>query len=192
MSAVTNDGFSPLDDRFPRILDAARAGGEWAWRELYLAIAPDLLRYFRARGVAEPEDVVGATFLRVVRNADTFAGDGGAFRAWVFTIGRNVSIDAARQRARRPEDLRDDLRDLGPTGDVEQDALQRLTRAHIEELLDGLTDDQRDVLLLRFLSDLSFAEIAQVIGKGEGAVRMIQSRGLAALRTKISEVGVTS
>jgi len=192
MHAMMEGGSSPLEESFPKILRAARAGGEWAWRELYLAIAPELLRYLRARGVADPDDVVGETFLRAISNAASFEGDGPAFRAWIFTIGRHISIDAARQRARRPEELHADLRDIGPSGNVEAEALAVLTRSHVVGLLDSLTDDQRDVLLLRFLSDLTFADIAAVIGKREGTVRMIQNRALTALREKISDVGVTS
>src|SRR5215212_1805157 len=188
---AADNGFSPLDEPFPRILAAARAGGDWAWRELYMAIAPHLHRYLRARGIADPDDVLGETFLRVVRHAASFEGDGPAFRAWVFTIGRNVAIDAARRRSRRPEDVLGDLRGLGPSGDAEADALRSLAETQMRELLDELSDDQRDVLLLRFLSDLTFGEIASVIGKREGTVRMIQNRALAALRGKISEVGVT-
>lgn len=186
-----DDGYLPLGEPFARILAAARAGGEWAWSELYYSVAPDLRRYLRARGVADADDVVGETFLRVVRHIDAFAGEGGDFRAWVFTIGRNVAIDAARRRTRRPEDLRDDLRDVSPTGDAEADALQNLLRHDVEALLDQLTEDQRDVLLLRFLSDMSFTEIAQVVDKREGTVRMIHKRGLAALREKISQEPVT-
>jgi RNA polymerase sigma factor (sigma-70 family) len=150
------------------------------------------LRYLRARGIADPEDVVGETFLRGVRSANAFDGDGSAFRAWVFTIGRNVAVDAARYRARRPEEHRENLADLGPAGDVETDALAGLLQTDVRHVLEGLSDDQRDVLVLRFLSDLSFAEIAEIMGKREGTVRMIQNRGLATLRSKLSEGRVTS
>jgi RNA polymerase sigma-70 factor (ECF subfamily) len=192
MHSVMDDGYSPLGEQFARVLSAARAGGEWAWSELYRAVAPDLLRYLRARAVPDADDVVGETFLRVVRGISSFAGDGGAFRAWIFTIGRNLAIDASRRRARRPEDLRDDLGgSLGPVGDAEAEALRELTREHVARVLGELTEDQRDVLLLRFLSDLSFAEIATIMDKREGAVRMIQNRGLQALRGRISDGRVT-
>jgi len=190
--AAFDDGYDPLGEPFLRILNAARAGGDWAWTELYQAVAPQLLRYLRARGVTDPEDVVGETFLRVARAADGFQGDGGEFRAWIFTIGRNVAIDAARHRARRPEESREDLTAIGPSGDVETDALTALLRADIERLLSSLTEDQRDVLLLRFLADLSFTEIAEIVGKREGAIRMIQSRALATLRSNLSEGRVTT
>jgi RNA polymerase sigma-70 factor (ECF subfamily) len=182
-----------LREQFPRILAAACAGGEWAWRELYEAIAPQLTRYLRARGVPEPDDVVGETFVKVVRYIDGFEGDEAAFRTWVFTIGRNLVVDDLRKRARRPVDVvsDDQLATAAPHGDTEDDAMQDLASAHIEEILRHLSVDQRDVLLLRILAGLTIAEIAQVVGKKEGAVKMLQARGLAAIRTKISLGSVT-
>ncbi len=183
----------PLREQFPRILAAACAGGEWAWRELYEAIAPQLTRYLRARGVPEPDDVVGETFVRVVRYIDGFDGDEAAFRTWVFTIGRNLVVDDLRRRARRPVDAltHEQLVAAAPTGDAEDDAMRDLAAAHVEEILEHLSVDQRDVLLLRILGGLTIPEIAQVVGKKEGAVKMLQARGLAAIRTKISLGSVT-
>jgi RNA polymerase sigma-70 factor (ECF subfamily) len=183
----------PSSEQFPRILAAACAGGEWAWRELYDAIAPHLTRYLRARGVPEPDDIVGETFVKVVRYIDGFEGDEAAFRTWVFTIGRNLVVDDLRRRARRPVDVvtDDQLAAAGPRGDAEDDAMHDLAAAHVEEILEHLSIDQRDVLLLRILGGLTIAEIAQVVGKKEGAVKMLQARGLAAIRTQISLGSVT-
>lgn len=182
-----------LREQFPRILTAACAGGEWAWRELYDAIAPQLTRYLRARGVPEPDDVVGETFVKVVRYIDGFEGDEAAFRTWVFTIGRNLVVDDLRKRTRRPVDVVTDdrLAASGPRGDTEDDAMHDLGVAHVEEILEHLSVDQRDVLLLRILGGLTIPEIAQVVGKNEGAVKMLQARGLAAIRAKISLGTVT-
>src|SRR6476646_9350210 len=182
-----------LRDQFPRILAAACAGGEWAWRELYGAVAPQLTRYLRARGVPEPDDGVGETFVKVVRYIEGFEGDEAAFRTWVFTIGRNLVVDDLRRRARRPVDAvtDDQLAAAGPRGDAEDDAMRDMTVAHVEEILEHLSVDQRDVLLLRILGGLTIPEIAQVVGKKEGAVKMLQARGLAAIRAKISLGSVT-
>ena len=182
-----------LREQFPRILAAACAGGEWAWRELYDAIAPQLTRYLRARGAPEPDDVVGETFVKVVRYIDGFEGDEAAFRTWVFTIGRNLVVDDLRRRARRPVDIVTDeqLATAAPEGDTEDDAMRDLAVAHVEEILEHLSVDQRDVLLLRILGGLTIHEIAQVVGKKEGAVKMLQARGLAAIRAKISLGSVT-
>ncbi len=188
----------PLPDRslhahFPRILAAACAGGEWAWRELYGAVAPQLTRYLRARGVPEPDDVVGETFVKVVRYIDGFEGDEAAFRTWVFTIGRNLVVDDVRKRRRRPVDVAGDeqLLRAAPRGDAEDDAMRDLATAHVEEVLAHLSVDQRDVLLLRILGGLTIGEIAQVVGKKEGAVKMLQARGLAAIRKHIAAGAVT-
>jgi RNA polymerase sigma-70 factor, ECF subfamily len=182
-----------LREQFPRILAAACAGGEWAWRELYDAIAPQLTRYLRARGAPEPDDVVGETFVKVVRYIDGFEGDEATFRTWVFTIGRNLVVDDLRRRARRPVDAVTDeqLATAAPRGDAEDDAMRDLAVVHVEEILEHLSVDQRDVLLLRILGGLTIPEIAQVVGKKEGAVKMLQARGLAAIRAKISLGSVT-
>ncbi len=182
-----------LREQLPRILAAACAGGEWAWRELYGAVAPQLTRYLRARGVPEPDDVVGETFVKVVRYIDGFEGDEAAFRTWVFTIGRNLVVDDLRKRSRRPVDVSPDeqLLKAAPRGDAEDDAMQDLATAHVEDVLAHLNVDQRDVLLLRILGDLTISEIAMVVGKKEGAVKMLQARGLAAIRRQISAGAVT-
>jgi RNA polymerase sigma factor (sigma-70 family) len=188
----------PLPDRslrasFPRVLAAACAGGGWAWRELYEAVAPQLTRYLRARGVPDPDDVVGETFVKVVRYIEGFEGDEVAFRAWVFTIGRNLVVDDLRKRSRRPVDIATDeqLLRAAPSGDAEDDAMRGLATAHVEDVLAHLSVDQRDVLLLRILGGFSIGEIALVVGKKEGAVKMLQARGLAAIRRQISAGAVT-
>ena len=184
---------SHLREQFPRVLGAACAGGEWAWVELYEAVAPQLTRYLRARGVPEPDDVVGETFVKVVRYIEGFEGDETAFRTWVFTIGRNLVVDDLRRRTRRPVDLatEDQLIRGAATGDAEADAMDDLATGHVEEILEHLSVDQRDVLLLRILGGLTIGEIALVVGKKEGAVKMLQARGLAAIRKQISAGAVT-
>jgi RNA polymerase sigma factor (sigma-70 family) len=182
-----------LREHFAQILAAAQAGGEWAWRELYGTTAPQLTRYLRARGVPDADDVVGETFIRVVRNIDRFEGDEAGFRTWIFTIGRNLVVDDVRRRARHPSEAApaEVLAIAGPTGDTEDDAMRILENARVTAVLQGLSADQCDVLLLRILGGFTIAEIAEVIGKREGAVKMLQARGLAALRKSISAGAVT-
>src|SRR5439155_1320271 len=79
-----------------------RVGAGGAWRELYRETAPAVDRYLRARGVRDADDVVGDTFVNVVRSIDGFAGDETAFRAWVFAIARNRATDELRRVIRHP------------------------------------------------------------------------------------------
>jgi RNA polymerase sigma factor (sigma-70 family) len=171
------------EESFDRILAAARAGGEWAWRSLYEEMAPAVLGFLRARGATDPEDVAGETFVQVVRDLHRFDGDWRGFRAWVFAIARHRMLDESRRRQRRPDDpVADPGEQAPPAGDVVDDALARLDLERVTDILASLSPDQRDVILLRVIGDLSIEEVAGVIGKRTGAVKQLQRRGLAAAR----------
>src|SRR5204862_3031394 len=71
-----------LGEQFEQVLAAARAGGDWAWRELYFSVAPSVLGYLRGRGAPDPEDLLGEVFLHVVRGLGSFQGGENAFRGW--------------------------------------------------------------------------------------------------------------
>jgi RNA polymerase sigma factor (sigma-70 family) len=178
---------------FETVLAAAKAGGDWAWRDLYRETARPVERFLRARGVRDPDDVLGDTFLNVVRSIDRFEGDQIAFRAWVFAIARNTAIDRERWLARRPATCLapEDLAALGPSGDAEAEALDGLALERVHRLLDRLTPDQRDVLLLRIVGGLTVDQVAGVVGRKAGAVKMLQARGLAAIRREIQRGAVT-
>src|SRR5262245_19037172 len=175
------------------VLMACRAGGEWAWRLVYDDVAPSLLRYHRARGTPDPEGLIGDTFLKVVRGLPGFEGSEEQFRAWVFTFAQRRAIDLARATARRPErlDPGDGLIDGGGIGNAEEDAIRSLEEQRVRAILERLTPDQRDVLLLPLLSDLTVEQVATVVGKSEGAVKALQARGLEQVRREMSRGAVT-
>jgi RNA polymerase sigma-70 factor (ECF subfamily) len=182
-----------LEDGFAETLLAAQAGGDWAWRELYEDVAPALARYARASGVADPEDLVGDVFLRAVRTLERFDGGRREFRAWMFAIARNAMVDEARKRVRhRTEPLPAHvLAEIGPVGDAEDEAMRAVTESSVRSAMAALTPDQRDVLLLRILGDLTVDEVASVIGKRPGAVKALQARGLERIRRNIGTGAVT-
>lgn len=182
-----------IGEGFDGVLTAARVGAEWAWRELYSTTAPDLLRYARASRVPDPEDVVGDAYLRAVRSLAAFEGDERAFRAWLFTLARNRIIDDHRKTVRRrtePVPL-PILVEIVPNGDVEDEAMRALAEDRVRSLIERLTRDQRDVLLLRILGGFTIEEVASVIRKKPGAVKALQARGLAAVRRFIELGAVT-
>jgi len=73
------------DEDYASVIQAALSGAEWAWTALYRDLAPRILRYLRAHGAREPEDVLGEVFVLIVRNLPRFEGGGREFRAWAFT-----------------------------------------------------------------------------------------------------------
>jgi RNA polymerase sigma factor (sigma-70 family) len=169
---------------FPEVLRAAQLGAEWAWRALYKDLAPAVLGYLRLRGVAEPEDLTGEVFVQVVRGLAGFSGDEKQFRSWVFVVAHHRILDERRTRSRRPAEPAgfEALESSGATGNVEDEAIDKLALAELRSVLDTLSGDQRDVLLLRIVGGLTLEETAAATGKRVGAVKALQRRGIAAIR----------
>jgi RNA polymerase sigma-70 factor (ECF subfamily) len=171
-----------LGENFKPALDAAKAGADWAWAVLYRELAGPVTGYLASRGAPEPEDLAAETFLQVARNIQSFDGGEAAFRSWVFVIAHRRLIDVRRRKGREPElrALPDEVHH--PGGDVEEEALDRLVTRELWLGLATLTEDQRDVLALRIIGNLTLEETAEAIGKRVGAVKALQRRGLIALR----------
>jgi len=172
----------PFDD----ILSAAQAGAAWAFEALYRDLAPAVTGYLRLHGAAEPDDLASETFLGVFTGLAGFRGDEDALRAWVFTIAHRRLVDDWRKRSRRPQ-IADDPGDLTeqPGGDVEDDVLLRTGAQAVHDLCGTLPADQRSVLLLRILADLTVEQVADVLGKSVGSVKALQRRGLRSLRDRL-------
>jgi RNA polymerase sigma-70 factor (ECF subfamily) len=171
-----------LVEEFDHLLRLARSGDKSAWSQLYDELAGPVLGYLRLRGAAEPEDLLSEVFLSMVRGLHGFQGDSRQFRSWVFTIAHRRLIDERRARGKRPIELRDDLEPVVAGEDPATEVIDRLTDEEIIGLLDAVTPEQRDVLLLRLLAGLTIDEIGTLLGKTKGAVKALQRRGLLALR----------
>src|SRR5215218_9786559 len=173
----------PFDD----VLAAAQAGGGWAFEVLYRGLAPTVTGYLRLHGAVEPDDLASEVFLGVFTGLAGFSGDEDALRAWVFTIAHRRLVDDWRRRSRRPQLVDDDDLLAGHLGgDVEDDVLLRVGAETVHELCGGLPADQRAVLLLRILADLTVEQVAQVLGRSEGSVKALQRRGLRTLRDRMT------
>jgi RNA polymerase sigma factor (sigma-70 family) len=174
------------------VLVAARADAPWAFERLYDLLAPSVAGYLGMHGARDPDEMTNEVMLGVFRGLDGFEGDAVGFRSWVFTIAHRRLIDDRRRRSARVEttDLQPQHEQVG--GDAESEALDRMETDAIRELLEQLTEDQRAVILLRVVGDLSVEDTARVLGKRPGAIKMLQRRGLARLRRILETQGVTS
>lgn len=145
--------------------------------------------YLRMQGAAEPEDLVSEVFLGVFRGLRSFDGGEPQFRSWTFTIAHRRLLDERRRSSRRPQIAIAEAADR-PGGDVEREALDSLGERWVVELCRSLSVDQRTVLLLRIVADLSIEDVGRITGRSTGAVKALQRRGLEALRRKIAREGV--
>jgi RNA polymerase sigma factor (sigma-70 family) len=179
------------DERFQELLGAAQAGQEDAWGTIYGDLAPALLGYLRAQGAAEPEDLLGELFLQMVRDIAGFAGGEVQFRAWAFAIAHHRLLDDRRYRARRPVEPVSPEALVEQSGDEPGPAESGFPDRGMRNALRRLPEEQRSVVLLRVLGDLSVADVARVLGKTQGAVKAAQRRGLASLKRQLTRLTVT-
>jgi RNA polymerase sigma factor (sigma-70 family) len=172
----------PFDD----ILAAAQAGAAWAFETLYRDLAPSVTGYLRLHGAVEPDDLASETFIGVFTGLSAFTGDEAALRSWVFTIAHRRLVDDWRRRSRRPQTCDDDVDLAGHVGgNVEDDVLLQVGTAEVHRLCGSLPDDQRTVILLRILADLTVEQVGQVMGRSVPSVKALQRRGLRALRDQL-------
>ena len=158
---------------------------------LYRALAPQVAGYLRAQGASDPDDLTGEVFVAIARRIHEFRGDDDALRAWVFTIAHHKMIDDRRRRTRRATDpvAPDDLPILRDERDTTAASDARVYAAPAVHALDRLTADQRAVILLRVIADLSVADVAGILGKEQGAVKALQRRALATLARLVPQLG---
>jgi RNA polymerase sigma-70 factor (ECF subfamily) len=164
-------------------------GDEDAFRQLYRAIQPGLLRYLSVLvGVSDAEDVAAETWAQAVRDLSRFSGTADGFRGWVTTIGRHRALDLLRSKGRRPVvDVPDEeLIDRPDLQDTESDTMALVSTQEALRLIASLPPDQAEAVLLRAVVGLDAKSAAAVLGKRPGTVRMAAHRGLQALRKKIS------
>jgi RNA polymerase sigma factor (sigma-70 family) len=198
LSAATSDnscnGRRPglaIGDGFPGVLDAAHVGAPWAFERLYADLAPVVGGYLRVQGAAEPDDVTSEVFLGVFTGIGSFNGTETEFRFWVFRIAHRKLIDERRRLARRRWSPAGDHAVLDQTGgDVEAHALDVLGGKRVVQWCADLSADQRDVLVLRVVGDLTVEQVAAVVGKSTAAVKALQWRALSSLRQQLEKEGV--
>jgi RNA polymerase sigma-70 factor (ECF subfamily) len=183
-------------ETFDLVLSAAQAGAGWAATRLYEALSGRVAGYLSSQGVTDFEDATSDVFLGVFARLHTFSGTEAQFRSFVFTIAHHRVVDHRRVKARQPDGAPLDStgRDEPGTGDAssaEDCALGNLGTDRVRRLLEKLTPDQRDVLTLRVLADLSVEQTAAALGKPSGAVKALQHRALASLRKQLTRERVS-
>jgi RNA polymerase sigma factor (sigma-70 family) len=145
--------------------------------DVYRRHAPAVLGYLRGQRVPDPDDLLGEVFLQVARSLPRFRGEGDEeLRRWVFTIARNRVIDDARRRARRHR-----LSRLGPAAEDVSPPPEGPIDPDLVRAMGSLTEEQREVVALRFIADLSLEDVGRITGRTTGAVKAMQLRALANL-----------
>lgn len=168
------------DDRL--LIERVRRGDQDAARALFERYFDRIYNYVYAR-LGRPEDAEDLaidTMTRSLTRLDLFQDQGVAFSSWVYRIAHNATIDHYRRQGKVTLVPLENAT-LPESDDPSQLALDELSNAELRDALGQLTDEQQQVLILRFFQDLSAVQVAEVIGKSVGAVQALQHRALASL-----------
>jgi RNA polymerase sigma-70 factor (ECF subfamily) len=176
-------------DSIDDLVSRAARGDADAFAALFDRFHVPVYRYFaaRMRDRVEAEDMTATVFVEAARRLPGFRGDGRAFVAWLFTVARHDLADLRRRERRHPLEPMDELPARDEAPDPADQVAERLDQDRLRAALARLTDDQRQVLLLKFAAGLSNEEAGRVLGKPVTAVKSLQHRGLAALRRLLEE-----
>lgn len=157
-----------------------------AAEELYLKHHEHIFRFIWSRVHDAPlaEDLTGEVFTRMVANLPSYRDRSLPFRAWLYQAARNLIIDYHRKEA-SAQGLKDvaNVNAASPEERVET----ALTLERVQRALEKVDPAQREVVELRFLAELSLEEVAEAMDKSVAAVKALQHRGLASLRTHLKD-----
>ncbi len=143
--------------------------------------------YLKVNSEEKAQDLCSETFLRAW---NVFRGDPKKVKnqqAFLYKIARNLIIDHYRDKARTQIISADSVPIIDPQANIEQDNLKKSDMERVKNALAGIKDDYQEIIIWRYVEDLSIPEIAQILGKSEGAVRVTIHRALNAIRDKIEE-----
>lgn len=159
--------------------------------EWYANYSPMLRGYLlgRIRDPLAADECTSETFLRAIAQGRRFRCTGDGVRPWLYTIARNIANDYEKKAWRRletPVEFIADERDIGPT--PEQSAIRMELARTLHRCIDQLPADQRDCVLLRFISGLSVGETARILGRKDGAIRALQHRAIRNLARALTVV----
>jgi len=173
-----------------RLVEEAQAFSQGAWAQIFDQSYPRIYDYcyLRTGDRAVAEDLASEVFLQALRSIGRYRYRGIPLVAWLYRIARNVTADHLHLRASRPTvPLANESRHPSLTSPDGADAADNVH--DVRSAIRRLTDDQQQVIILRFFHDLSHEETAEALGKRPGAVRVLQSRALAALRRQMQPEG---
>jgi RNA polymerase sigma-70 factor, ECF subfamily len=180
----------PIHEDEATIIRRAQSGDRAAFARLYDRYQPAVFTYlyYRLGDQASAEEMTSEVFVRMVEKINGYTPNGRPLLAWLYTIARNLRTDHLRQNG-QTQLLPLDERLLSGGEEPSQAVEGRLTQACLQEAVRLLTEEQRQVVVAKFIEGRSNAEVARLLDKPEGAVKSLQHRALAALRKILEQQG---
>ncbi len=198
MSDFRNKGYQENEDqtafepetseksKIEKLVVQAVNGNTNAFGELYTLFVEKIYRYvfYHIKRKTAAEDITGEVFLKAWRAISSCGGKENTFSPWLYRIAHNQLVDEIRKRQRRPSLELDNVETIS---DSENSVEGYSEQQELLKLIDRLPPNQRQVIILKFIEGMDNREIAKIMGKSEGALRVMQMRALAALRKELTK-----
>ena len=179
----------PPQAEIRKLVDRAQAGDRDALEELYLIHFDRIYSYLHVSvgNRHDAEDLTTQTFLKMLESIKKFRWQSAPFSAWLFRIAHNLAMDhfRASRRWQPEEEVPEPLGETEPSAEIA--ALQSIGRQSMLQLIENLSQEQKQVLTLKFVFNLPNGEVATILGKTEGAIKSLQHRALVSLQKQISK-----
>jgi len=179
--AVTHD-----QSKILRLVERAADGDFETFGELYSIYLNQIYRYvfYQVKDKMTAEDITEEVFVKAWKAIGSCRGRGQTFSPWLYRIAHNHVIDNLRSQRK---DLSTERGTIDKVSGAELEMAGELERQELLELIARLPENQRQVIILKFIEGLDNFESGQIMGKSQGAIRVLQMRALAALRQKLSK-----
>ncbi len=172
----------------PQLIASAREGDKAAFAALYGHYVPQIYRFvlLKTGSKLEAEDLTHDVFLSAWQNIAAYTHRGFPFSSWLYSIARNKIIDYYRTRktVQPIDEAVEMVADLA--AHTENTADEALALLRVKEAMRELSDEHQNILIMRFVEDMAPKDIADALGKSEGAVRLMQHRAIKNLRAILS------
>jgi RNA polymerase sigma-70 factor (ECF subfamily) len=179
-----DEDLDPEATRLRALVDLAKEGDAEAYGQLYDHYVSGVFRfvYYRVGSQQLAEDLTSETFVRGLRAIQRFNWQGKDFGAWLTTIARNLVADHFKSSRARLEIVTETIPEGRATvASPEQEVLALISNEMLFEAVNGLPNEQRDCILMRFIQGLSIAQTAAALGRSEGAIKQLQLRAVRSL-----------
>jgi RNA polymerase sigma-70 factor (ECF subfamily) len=164
---------------FDQLVKEAVRGSDSAFTLLWRNYQPRMVRYL-AMFTNDPEDLSSEVWIKIATSIKSFNGDSKAFQGWIYTIARNAATDLARKKARSGTIV--ELNEADWVG-------ENSTMVEVMDLVKRLPQDYAEVIMLRVVANLDASEVAEIVGKTQGNVRVLTHRGLKQLNEMLTNGG---
>lgn len=182
-----------LDFNEEEILSLASQGDHDAFGQLYERYVDRIFNYvyYRTGNLHDAEDLTARVFQRAMNHIQNYTDRGVPFSAWLYRIAHNLVANWHRDRSRKQELPLDDLPVLPTRGNhPERNLVRSQEQEALLNLIRKLPPERQNLLILKFVENLSNAEIGETMGRSEGAIKSLYHRTLLALRDQLGDQNI--